>query len=117
MELAKERCEACRPNSPMVTDAELPALLAQVPEWEMIERDGIKRLRRSYRFDAWMAGIKFASQVGEIAEQEDHHPSMAISWGKVTVTWWTHAIGGLHRNDFIMAKRSDLVFAQSPEAA
>lgn len=116
MELAYERCEACRPNSPMVTDAELPALLAQIPEWELTERDGVRRLRRTFRFDGWMAGVQFANRLAAIAEQEDHHPSLVITWGKVTVTWWTHAIGGLHRNDFIMATKSDRVYLESPGA-
>ena len=110
MLLDSERCEACRPGSPMVTDAEFPGLHAQVPEWEVVDKDGVKRLRRTFRFDSWLGGVGFASKVADLAEREDHHPTLLITWGKVTVTWWTHAIGGLHRNDFIMARHTDMTF-------
>jgi 4a-hydroxytetrahydrobiopterin dehydratase len=107
MGLSGERCEACRPNSPMVSEIEAKDLLRQISAWEIVEIKETQRLRRTYVFDSWMAGVRFAERVGEAAEESDHHPSILIVWGKVTVTWWTHAIGGLHRNDFIMAARSD----------
>ena len=113
MGLSGERCEACRADSLMVTADEETVLLPEIPNWEIVEIKETRRLRRTFRFDTWMAGIRFADQVGEAAEAVDHHPTIAIAWGKVTVTWWTHAIGGLHRNDFIMAARTD-DFAPEP---
>ena len=107
MALSSERCDACKPGSPMVTDAEERELKPQIPEWEIVEVKGTRRLRRSFAFDGWMPGVRFTDAVAELAEQEDHHPSIRLDWGKVTVTWWTHAIQGLHRNDFIMAAKTD----------
>lgn len=111
MSLAGERCTACHSGAPMVSAEEEARYLPQVPNWEIVENNGIRKLRRAYRFDDWMGGVRFASAVAEAAELEDHHPTITVSWGKVTVTWWTHAIGGLHRNDFIMASRCDAMFS------
>ena len=58
-----------------------------------------------------MTALEFTNQVGELAEQEDHHPSILTEWGRVTVTWWTHAVSGLHVNDFISAAKTDQLFA------
>ena len=56
----------------------------------------------------------FANAIGGAAEEQGHHPALLVEWGKVTVSWWTHAIGGLHRNDFIMAARTDALYEQAP---
>jgi 4a-hydroxytetrahydrobiopterin dehydratase len=76
-----------------------------VPDWQIIERDGIKRLERTFKNFA--QAVAFTNKVAEIAEAEGHHPAILTEWGKVTVTWWTHKIKGLHRNDFIMAAKTD----------
>jgi 4a-hydroxytetrahydrobiopterin dehydratase len=110
MSLAQEFCEACQPTSPMVTDEERKQLKPEIPEWEEIEVNGVPRLRRTYRLDGWMPAVEFTNRVAAIAEEQDHHPQIRLEWGKVTVSWWTHAIKGLHRNDFIMAARTDTVF-------
>jgi 4a-hydroxytetrahydrobiopterin dehydratase len=112
MSLSGERCEACRPDSPMVTRDEEVLLHQEIPNWEIIEVKETRRLRRTFTFNTWMDGVRFAFRIGEAAETSDHHPTISIAWGKVTVTWWTHAIGGLHRNDFIMAARSDEIATQ-----
>jgi 4a-hydroxytetrahydrobiopterin dehydratase len=75
-----------------------------------VEMEGVKRLERAYKFKNFREALEFTNQVGEIAEQEDHHPLIQIEWGKVTLNWWTHVIGGLHRNDFIMAAKSDRLY-------
>jgi 4a-hydroxytetrahydrobiopterin dehydratase len=111
MTLTGESCVACRPGSPKVTDEEIRQFSSQIPEWDQIEVDGVKRLRRSFKFDGWMPAVDFANSVARVADQEDHHPTILIAWGRVTVTWWTHAIKGLHRNDFIMAAKTDEAFA------
>jgi 4a-hydroxytetrahydrobiopterin dehydratase len=105
--LTEERCVACRRDAPRVTEAEIEELKPQVPEWELLERDGIPRLERVFRFPDFATALAFTNRVGELAEAEGHHPAILTEWGRVTVTWWTHKIRGLHRNDFIMAARTD----------
>jgi 4a-hydroxytetrahydrobiopterin dehydratase len=85
--------------------------LAQLPDWEVIELDSINQLSRTFKFNNFVTALEFTNQVGELAEQEDHHPSILTEWGRVTVTWWTHAVSGLHVNDFISAAKTDQLFA------
>ena len=100
-------CVACRRDAPTVTEDELAELRPQVPDWELVEEDGIKRLRRDFAFDDFASALAFTNRVGRIADEEAHHPALLTEWGRVTVTWWTHKIKGLHRNDFIMAAKTD----------
>ena len=109
-ELAQMKCTACRGDEPRLNDAEIEELRPQIPDWRVVERDGVKRLGRAFRFDDFAQALAFTNRVGEQAEEEGHHPALLTEWGKVTVTWWTHKIGGLHRNDFIMAARTDDTF-------
>ena len=104
------KCTACRKGEPTVTDAEIAELHPQVPEWQLIERDGIKRLEHVFKFENFAQALAFTNKVGELAEAEGHHPAILTEWGRVTVTWWTHKIKGLHRNDFIMAAKTDQLF-------
>jgi 4a-hydroxytetrahydrobiopterin dehydratase len=80
-----------------------------VPEWQVLEVDGIPRLQRTFKFKNFVQALDFTNKVGELAEAEDHHPALLTEWGKVTVAWWTHKIKGLHRNDFIMAAKTDSI--------
>ncbi len=93
-----------------MTDAELAEFQRQVPDWEIVERDGIKRLRRIFSADDFARALEFTKKVGELAEDEGHHPELVTEWGRTTVTWWTHKIKGLHRNDFIMAAKTDQLY-------
>jgi len=79
----------------------------QVPDWQIVERDQIKRLERAFKFKNFVEALQFTNRVGELAEEEGHHPALLTEWGRVTVTWWTHKIKGLHQNDFIMAAKTD----------
>ena len=106
-DLSKAKCEACKADAPKVSDAELADLLKQIPDWTTEVRDGVMQLERVYLFRTFKHALAFTNAVGEIAEQQDHHPALLTEWGKVTVTWWSHSIKGLHRNDFIMAARTD----------
>jgi 4a-hydroxytetrahydrobiopterin dehydratase len=106
-DLARGRCVACRPGAPRASEAEIARLAPQIPDWALVERDGIRRLERVFRFRDFAAALAFTNRVGALAEEQGHHPALLTEWGRVTVTWWTHAIGGLHRNDFIMAARTD----------
>jgi 4a-hydroxytetrahydrobiopterin dehydratase len=109
--IAAERCVACRKDSPRVTDAEIAELKPQIPEWNIVERDGIPRLERTYRFDDFAQALAFTNRVGALAEEEGHHPMLITEYGRVGVSWWTHKIRGLHRNDFIMAAKTDQIAA------
>jgi 4a-hydroxytetrahydrobiopterin dehydratase len=111
VELAEQKCVACRRDAPTVTDTEITELQPQVPDWELIEVDGVKRLRRVFTFDDFAQALRFTDEVGAIAEDEGHHPALLTEWGRVTVSWWTHKIRGLHRNDFIMAAKTDELYA------
>jgi 4a-hydroxytetrahydrobiopterin dehydratase len=112
--LIGQKCVACRVGSPQVSDAEILQFHPQVPEWQVVERDDVKRLERRFRFGDFSQALAFTNQVGEIAESEGHHPAILTEWGKVTVTWWTHKIKGLHRNDFIMAAKTDRLYVPPP---
>ena len=109
-ELAEMKCTACRGDEPTLTDAEIAELHPQVPEWHVVERKGTKSLERTFKFENFAQALAFTNKVGEQAEEEGHHPALLTEWGKVTVTWWTHKIGGVHQNDFIMAARTDELF-------
>ena len=109
-ELSEMKCTACRGDEPTLTDTEIAELHPQVPEWHVVERKGIKRLERTFKFENFAEALAFTNKLGEQAEEEGHHPALLTEWGKVTVTWWTHKIGGVHQNDFIMAARTDELF-------
>lgn len=106
-ELKAESCEACRADAPKVSEDELNTLSAHIPEWRVVEKGGEKQLERVFQFKNFAQALAFTNTVGELAESEGHHPALLTEYGKVTVNWWTHKIGGLHRNDFIMAARTD----------
>ncbi len=105
--LVNMKCVACRGGEPTLTDAEIAEYHPEAPEWQVVERDNIKRLERVFKFKNFREALDFTNRVGEIAEEEGHHPVIVTDWGRVTVTWWTHKIKGLHRNDFIMAAKTD----------
>jgi 4a-hydroxytetrahydrobiopterin dehydratase len=105
------KCVACRKGEPTVTDAEIAEYHPQVPDWQLLERDGVRQLERVFKFRNFVEALAFTNRVGNLAEEEGHHPALLTEWGKVTVTWWTHKIDGLHRNDFIMAAKSDQLYA------
>ncbi len=112
--LTQMQCVACRGGEPTVTEVELLEYTPQVPDWQINERVGIPRLERVFAFATFVDALQFTNAVGGLAEAEGHHPAILTEWGKATVTWWTHKIGGLHRNDFIMAAKTDSLYAQAP---
>jgi len=109
--LAAIKCDVCRGGAPTETDAEMQTYLTQVPDWEVVERDEIRRLERSFSFGNFADALTFTNGVGQVAEDEGHHPAILTEWGGVTVTWWTHKIRGLHRNDFVMAAKTDELYS------
>jgi len=110
--LSELKCEVCRVGAPTVSDVEMAQFMPQVPDWQVVEEDGVKRLRRVFKFPDFAQALAFTDRVGALAEEEGHHPSLLTEWGRVTVTWWTRKIKGLHRNDFIMAARTDQAYQE-----
>ncbi len=105
--LEKMQCEACEKGARALELEEQQTLLAQLTGWQRIQRENIAQLEKCYSFKNFKLAWAFANQVAELAEQEFHHPTIVAEWGKVTVTWWSHSIKGLHRNDFICAAKCD----------
>ena len=110
-ELLEQKCVPCTGSLPPATEEEIDTYKTQIPDWEIITVSGELRLQRVYKFADFKSALAFTNSVGEIAEAEGHHPALLTEWGQVTVTWWTHAINGLHQNDFIMAAKSDRLYA------
>ncbi len=105
MELTKKHCVPCEGGEPPATDDEIQPWLPHVPGWQVREVDGIKRLTKTFKFKDFVGSIDFVNRVKDIAEAEGHHPDLHISWNKVRIENWTHAVKGLHENDFILAAK------------
>jgi 4a-hydroxytetrahydrobiopterin dehydratase len=112
-DLAQQKCTACHKDAPRVTEDEIAELKPRIPDWSIHQQDGELHLERTYKFPDFKTALEFTLQVGEAAENQGHHPALLTEWGKVKVAWWTHAINGLHQNDFIMAAKTDEIAAQS----
>ncbi len=109
MEITEQKCTACTKDAPKVTEAETAQLKPQIPDWKIVEVEGVSRLERIYKFPDFKTALEFTNRIGDAAEEEGHHPALLTEWGKVKVSWWTHAISGLHKNDFIMAAKTDQI--------
>jgi 4a-hydroxytetrahydrobiopterin dehydratase len=105
--LASGNCIPCRGGIPPLTEAEIAELLPQIPAWEVVAQNNILRLQRVFKFKNFADALAFTNKIAALAEKHDHHPRLVTEWGRVTVQWWTHVIKGLHRNDFIMAAKTD----------
>ena len=109
-DLSEKTCSACRVGALQVTETELVNALKNLPDWSLIQADGIKQLTRAYKFKNFVSALAFTNAIGAVAEEFNHHPALLTEWGKVTVTWWTHKIKGLHENDLIMAAKTEKLF-------
>ena len=109
-ELYQMKCVACRGDEPKLTQKEIEELKPEVPEWQVIEVDGVNRLERTFKLKNFIEAVAFTTKIAMTAEKEDHHPLIVTEWGRVKVTWWTHKIKGLHKNDFIMAAKTDELY-------
>lgn len=104
-DLTAKRCVACEGGVPPLTPDEITAFQAKFPEsWEVIEN---KKIQKLFSFQDFKGALEFVDKVGALADEEGHHPDIQLSYGKVIVELWTHAIGGLSENDFIMAAKID----------
>lgn len=109
-QLSEQTCSACRADAPKVSAADAEEKLTQLPEWKIVQQDSIDHLTRRYSFKNFVEALQFTQAVGELAEKHQHHPALLTEWGKVTVSWWTHKIKGLHENDFILAAKTEQLF-------
>ncbi len=110
--LAQQPCEPCNSDMPPLTEEETQKLWLETPMWQVEEEGGVKRLRRTFELPSYTEGVSFANHVARLAEAANHHPTITIGYKKVTVEWFTHAINGLHMNDFVMAAKSDEAFLE-----
>ena len=108
-DLAASTCEACRIDAPMVSDDEAFILIKKIEDWDLID-DVVKKLKKEFSFSNYSDSVDFTNKVADMADEEDHHPQIILEWGKVTVIWWSHKIKGLHKNDFICAAKTDLIY-------
>lgn len=108
--LSMETCVRLDKKTTALTPPEIQNLLGQVLGWQLIDRDGTMIITKTFKFQNFNSALSFTNHVGQQAEDQDHHPAILTEWGQVTVTWWTHSVKGLHRNDFIMAARTDAVY-------
>ena len=112
-ELAQKTCVPCRGGVPPLGPAQTAPLLAQLDSsWRIVSREDPKRgsislLERTYRFDDFAGALRAAVRIGAIAEEQQHHPNLAVAWGTLNVDIWTHKIGGLTESDFIFAAKCD----------
>lgn len=114
--LVRRHCEPCSLGGRPLDDDASNRLLADIPRWKKVRNEeGIDQLRRSFHFPDFREAFNFAYKLAALAEREQHHPALLVEWGQVTVTWWTHKIGGLHDNDFIMAAKTDRVSEATPK--
>ena len=111
-ELSQTSCEACRADAPVLSEQEIKELVLEIPSWIVHEEEGIKRLICSFAFSSYEDSVNFTNKVAKLAEEEDHHPEIVLEWGNVTVSWWSHKIKGLHKNDFICASKTDNLFRE-----
>jgi 4a-hydroxytetrahydrobiopterin dehydratase len=105
-DLASKTCVPCRGNIPPLAGKDLDALASQVPEWKVVDGHHISR---DFKFPDFVQALAFVNKVGVIAEEQGHHPDILLSWGKVSVTTWTHKINGLTESDFILAAKIDKI--------
>lgn len=110
--LAQDHVTELHAHEGVVHGHQLLELHRAVPDWHIVERDGYACLKRSFHFGSFAEALAFTDKVGALAQEEGHHPTIVTEWGHVSVSWWTHALKGLHRNDFVMAAKTDLLYAQ-----
>ncbi len=103
-DLASKNCVPCRGGVPALKGKELAGLARQVPGWSVINEHHIKK---SFKFPDFQQALAFVNRVGEVAEQQGHHPDITLGWGKAEVMTYTHAIDGLTESDFILAAKID----------
>ncbi len=103
-DLASKTCVPCRGGVPPLKGKELEALRSQLPSWQVVNEH---HLERTFKFPDFKTALEFTNQIGNLAEEQGHHPDILLTWGKVVVTIWTHKIDGLTESDFVLAAKID----------
>ena len=103
-ELASQTCEACRSDTPPMQSGEIGELSPRIPDWEVVEDH---HLRRTFKFKNFREALDFINRVGELAEEQGHHPELHFGWGHAELEVWTHKIDGLTQSDFVFAAKVD----------
>lgn len=111
--LHQQPCEACRRDAPEVPESEYAEFLLELPDWAVQVVATEPQLKKVYTFKNFVEALNFTNAVGALAESVNHHPMLVTEWGRVEVRWWTHKIHGLHRNDFILAAKTDVLYGES----
>ena len=109
--LAELRCTICQADDPPLDDSAIREKLMELSDWSVIDDGGVNKLSRTFKFKNYLSVLDLTHKVGLLAEENDHHPTLIVEWGKVTVIWWTHKINGLHDNDFILAAKTDRIIS------
>ena len=109
MSLKESKCEACTIDAPLVSESEAKVLLLELDGWVIENDSGINQLIKTYKFSNYAESLDFSNKVADLAESEDHHPKIVLEYGSVEISWWSHKIKGLHKNDFICAAKTDLI--------
>ncbi|GMG96444.1 4a-hydroxytetrahydrobiopterin dehydratase [Tepidimicrobium xylanilyticum] len=103
--LANKKCVPCSIGAPTLEPEEIKKYFKSLKEgWKVIDNE---KIEKTYKFKDFKEALDFTNKVGKLAEEEGHHPNIHLSWGKVVIEVWTHKIGGLHENDFILAAKID----------
>ena len=104
-ELAKQQCVPCRGGVPPLSGAELEDFRTKLGgDWHVVEQHHLEKV---YKFDDFRQALDFTIRVGEMAEEQDHHPDIYLTWGRVKITIWTHKIDGLTESDFVFGAKAD----------
>ncbi len=106
----QQQCQACAVGAQTLSVEELSVFFKSHLNWRLVEEKGVKKFRKEFSFKNFIDALSFTNAIGAESEEQNHHPDILTQWGKVTLTWWTHKIKGLHKNDMIMAKKSDDLF-------
>ena len=105
--LSLQKCQSCLADTPKIDELEVASLIRDIPQWAVEVRNNVMQLERIFTFKNFKQALAFTNKIADMAEQQGHHPALLTEWGKVTVTWWSHNIEGLHKNDFICAAKTD----------
>lgn len=103
-DLAQRECVPCKGGTPPLTTEQIKPLLAQLSDWQVLQDH---HLHREYKFPDFKSALAFVNRVGDLAEEQGHHPNIEFTWGKVALDIYTHKIGGLSESDFILAAKID----------
>src|ERR1051325_5384537 len=104
VDLASRECVPCRGGVPPLGKAEIEKFIKQLKGWDVV---GKHHLRKNFEFKDFREALAFVNRIGQLAEEQGHHPDISFGWGRAEVTIWTHKIDGLTESDFILAAKID----------